>query len=640
MQPVPQPQPGQVTPYAAPGVPGQYETPGMMMAGAYPYPMPGQAPEIGIPPTAAHRKVPGWVKFGVPALVVVIVAGVLVALNVGNSLNPAVSKVQCNPAALTSCLVQPPAAATQGTSSWATSTTVDGNAYAAAYTDAAATKQPSQVSSQLTADGVKGIAHRSWTQGSSEIDLIVLQFASPQGAQAWANDRTGEFLSLDSGPQLTVTGAPGKAYSTTAPDSSGYFDARYVANVGNMDLEAHYGSKSSLQQQDLNIWVGTEYASLQNAPVPTPTPSPTATQFQIATCQPRKLTSCLMPLPTGAQTLPGVPTDYNTTTFTNDFITAADAGAVRQRMGSDNVIQIASESWGTNSFSNAAQLVLIQTRTDSQAADLAQYIGGDANYKNSFSISGYGDAVANYTSTADAQGFYEGLVSDHLGTVYMTLWMNFSNSFDTGTAQSWAIDALNVLTQNVQNNWGFPIPQVTTPSLAAFTPGTCPSSGVVGCMLTIPSGATAGTGAGGATVRDISISNYVSTVYSDRQDYEQAWLTSDGASDAATESWTASSGATGTDYIVSFGSSRQAQAAALQEAGDSMAGSQSCSVLSLPNLYCMVLPSNTSNGVVPIRIVAWSGKYMLDMEVAQVDAADTTDALTWAQAQLQLLAGG
>jgi hypothetical protein len=636
LQPV---QPGQLNPYAAPGAPAQYEMPGMA-SGAYLYPLPGQAPEFGAAPARPRRKVSKWVVFGVPGLVVAIVAGVLVALNLPNPLNPAVTKVVCSPGNLTSCLIAPPAGASVGTTTWAGSTAVDANAYAAAYTDSAASQQPAQVGSLLNGDGVKGIAHRSWIQGSNEIDLILLQFNSPQGAQAWADDRTGEFLSLDAGPQLSVPGVPGKAYSATTTDSSGYVDARYVTTIGNMDIEAHYGSKNTMQQQDLNIWLAGEYGSLQNVTFPAPTPSPTATQFQTAVCQPGKLAPCLMPLPPGAQTLPGVPSSYDNTSFTNDFITQADAAAIKQRMVDDNVLQISSESWGTNGFADGAQLILIQTRTDSQAQDLAQHIGGDAAYSNSFSVPGYAGAVANYSSSADAQGFYEGLVSYQLGTVYMTLWLNFANSFDTATAQSWAVDALNVVTQNVLNNWGFPIPQVSTPSLAAFTPGTCASSGVVGCMMPVPSGASAGSTAGGATVRDIGISDYVNSVYSDRQGYEQAWLTSDGANDAATESWTASDGATATDYIVSFGSSRQAEAAALQEAGDSVAGSQSCSVLSLPNLYCMVLPADTSNGFVPIKITAWSGKYELDLEVTKPDAADTTDALTWAQAQLQLLAGG
>jgi len=138
----------------------------------------------------------------------------------------------------------------------------------------------------------------------------------------------------------------------------------------------------------------------------------------------------------------------------------------------------------------------------------------------------------------------------------------------------------------------------------------------------------------------MTVSDLVGSLYSDRQNYEQAWLNADGAKSAATEGWTAANGASATDYIVQFDSARHAQAAARQQIGDSTNRSQSCSVPSLPNLSCLVMPADNSSGAVPIRITAWSGKYELDMEVSQTDAADTADALAWAQTQLQMLASG
>jgi hypothetical protein len=309
-------------------------------------------------------------------------------------------------------------------------------------------------------------------------------------------------------------------------------------------------------------------------------------------------------------------------------------------MRADNVVTIDSESWGVNGFNGDGQLVLVQTRTPSQAQDLFSYISGAANFPTTFSVPGYTSADARFSPNADSNGFFNGVISFQTGNVYMTLWLNFTNSFDVSTAQSWAVQELNLLTQNTQNHWGFPIPQVSTPSLPAFSPGTCPSAGLTGCLITTPSGSTAGTSGGGASVRDIAVSDFADAVFADRQGYELAWLTADGAKDAATESWTDANGAAATDYVLRFGSSRQAQAAALQMTGDSLEGSQSCSVLSLPNLTCMVLPQNDNNGQVPIRIVAWSGPYELDLEFTQTDKADTADALTWAQAQLQMLAGG
>jgi hypothetical protein len=628
--------------YGNPGIPAQYGDYNAAGApAAYPYQMPGGPPNFESAPVRPRRRPPTWLLVGIPVVVVAVVASVLIAMNIGNAPNPAVNKVTCDTHTLTSCLIQPPAAAGKNSSVWASATSVDSNAYAAAYADAAALQQPTQVSSMLTGDGLAAIAHRSWYLGPNQIDLILLQFNSAQGAQAWAQDRTGDFLALGSGPQLTVPGNPGaKAYSTAGPDGSGDVLVRYITTVGSTDLEVHYASQGTLQQQDFQLWAGTQYASLQTSPVPTPSPSPTATTFQAATC-PGSLTSCLMPFPPGGSQVPGLPSTYSIASYTDAFITKADAQTVAQKMKSDNVVAIDAESWGTNDFADFGQVVLVQTRTDAQAQELNGFIGGDADFKSSFTIPGYSSASGHYATTADANGFFGGLVDAQVGTIYLSLWLNFQNSFDVATAQSWAVQELNLLTQDTQSHWGFPIPQVTTPSLPAFQPGTCSATVLTGCLMALPSGATStGTAAGAPPARSLSVNDFVGAIDPDRQNYQQAWLNADGAKEAATESWTVSNGASANDYIVRFGSARQAQAAVLEEAGDSLSGTQSCSVPSLPNLYCEVLAQNDSTGAVPIRIVGWSGPIELDLEVTKTDAADTGDALTWAQAQLQLLAGG
>ena len=633
------PVPMQSAGYGAPAVPGQYDA-APVAPGTYPYPVMGQVPGLGPGPVKQRRKLPKWMMYGIPGLVVAIVASILVALNIDNGPNPAVSKVQCTPGSLVSCLIAPPAGAGKNSSSWATSTTVDANAYASAYADSAATQQPSEVSSLVTGDGLKSIAHRSWYQGSNQIDLILLQFDTPQGAQAWAADRTGDFLALDSGPDISLPANPGgRAYTTASPDGAGDIDVRYITTVGSIDFEAHYASQGTLQQQDFDIWAGTEFSSLQTAPAPQPTPSPTATAFQAATC-PGSLTSCLMPFPSGGSSVPGLPSTYSINAFANDFITKSAAQSAITKMQTDHVLGIDSEAWATNNFSDAAQLIVMQTRTDAQAQDLMTSLGGDADYTSTFDIPGYSSAVGRYSNKVDAQGFYEGLVYAQTGTIYMNLWLSFQNSFDTATSQTWAVQELNLLGQNTQNHWGFPIPQVSTPSLAPFQPGSCSAPTPAGCMMAVPNGSTSTSTGGAPAVRSMTVSDLVGALYSDRQNYEQAWLNADGAKSAAAESWTAANGASATDYIVLFDSARHAQAAAQQQIGDSTNRSQSCSVPSLPNLSCLVMPADDSSGAVPIRITAWSGKYELDMEISQTDAADTADALNWAQAQLQMLAGG
>jgi hypothetical protein len=570
-------------------------------------------------------------------LVAATVAAVLVVVNTGNSPDPTVSKVVCKPGDLTSCLIAPPSGASVDTGAWAQTVKVDAGAYAAAYPDATTAQQPNEINTLLTADGIGGVAHRSWKLGPNRADLILLQFGSAQGAQAWAADRTGEFLSLDGGAQLSVPGDPAaKAYSAAATNGSGDVAVRYVTTVGNIDLEVHYASQGALHEHEFDLWAGAELASLQGAPAPAPSPSPTATAFEAATC-PGSLASCLMPLPPDSKPFPGLPTTYTIDSYLNDLISQADRPAVRATLQKDQVIAIKAASWHLNTGAGSAQVVLVQTRTDDQAGDLKSAIGGAPDLTSTFTIPGYADASGAYSATPDATGFTVGQVDAHVGTVYAEIGMVFDGPFDTATAQDWAVQELNLLTQDTQGHWGFPIPKVTTPSLPAFAPGSCPASALTGCVMPLPPKSTA---VHGDNAQDVDLAALVSDLFPDRQDYEQTWLTSDGAKDAATRSWTAPDGAAATDYVVRFGSTRQAKAATFQMASGSMHGSQSCAIASLPDLFCLVLPADNTTGAVPIRVIASTGTYLVDLEVTQTDAADTSDALSWTQNQLELLVGG
>jgi hypothetical protein len=390
-----------------------------------------------------------------------------------------------------------------------------------------------------------------------------------------------------------------------------------------------------LQPQDFDLWAGTEYASLQTAPPVTPSPSPTATAFEKATC-PGALTSCLMPLPTGSFAVTGQPTTYSIASFVSGFIVDSAATSATQELRSDNVTTIDAETWGLSNGDGVGLLVLLQTRTDSQAQDLLTNLP-IGSYPTDLSIPGFSQALGSYLTTKDSQGYEDGLIVAQTGTVYMLFLPSFHGSFDVSTAQSWTTQELDLLSKRTQGDWGFPIPQVTTPTLPPFAAGSCSGAAPADCVMPVPSGATqAGTG---AAVQDVGVSGLASAVYSDQQTYEQTWLTDDGIGDVSAEHWTASDGATGADYVMIFASSRQAEAAARQMAADGSGGAQSCTDSSLPGVDCIVLPEDDSTGAVPIRITASNGRYAVDLEVSQSDAADTSDALAWAQAQLERLGG-
>ena len=637
LPPGPMPQPGQTLPQVPPvlpvppGYPGGYATPLLNLPGQ---PMgPG-----GWPPPPTKRRLPRWLLIGIPLLIVALAAGTYGVIRLTSSPNPAVTKVRCLPQKLASCLVAAPGAASRDASAWGKSVSETGDAYASQFTDSAETQQP-EVGSMVTGDGVETIVHRGWSFGSDQVDLILLQFRTIQGAKAWASDRSGEFLSTDGGQQLSVPGdSSAKASSSASANSSGDYVAHYITTVGNIDLEVHYASQGSLQQQNFQQWAGTEYASLQTAAAPAPDPAPTPTTFQTATCPAPTLTNCLVSMPAGSVVLTGLPTSYTDNSWAASVYSGANLSSVEQTLKGDEVTSIIAEAWATDGYAKASQVVLLQTRTDTQAQSLLTSLGGaDSSFPDSFSVPGYPQAEGSYTTTApDGSGIVDGWVDAQVGTIFLSMWFGFSATFDTATAQSWAATELNLLTQRTQSHWGFPIPTVSAPALTPFAADPCTAAALGGCLMSRPAGAAA---SGGSGPQDPGVTGFVGKLYPAKSDYEATWLTDDGASDAVSETWTASDGATATDYLLRFGSSRQAQAAVLQEYGDALVGAQSCTVTSLPATYCVVLPENDSTGAVTLRVLGWGSKSAFDLEVTKTDSADTADALKWAQTQEELLGG-
>jgi len=311
--------------------------------------------------------------------------------------------------------------------------------------------------------------------------------------------------------------------------------------------------------------------------------------------------------------LPGLPSTYTNDSYATANYTGAGITDVEQTLSTDQVTSILAEAWGTDAFAEASQVDVLQTRTDSQAQNLLTSLGGTTTtYPDSFSVPGYPQAEGSYTNTlTSGSDLVGGLVEAQVGNIYLAMWFTFADTFDTLTAQSWAATELNLLTLHTQSHWGFPIPTVSVPALAPFAADACTASTLGGCLMALPSGAKASTSAAGANPQDPGVDGFADQVYSSRSGYEQTWLNNDG----------------------------QAQAAALQEAGDDLAGAQSCTASSLPGTYCVVLPENDSTGSVPVWVFGWGAKYGFALEVTKADSADTADALKWAEIQAELLAG-
>jgi hypothetical protein len=602
----------------------------------------GQQPGYPPAPAATGRsKTRLWLMIGVPVLVMIIVAAVVVALTQSSTPSAAVSKVTCRPQSLAGCLVEAPPAASKYATDWGSTTTVTAKDYVAQYADSAEQTEP-QDATMVGTDGEKSIVHRNWYVGGDQVDIILLEFATPQGAQSWGLDRSANFMAQFRGSPITVTGdSSTQAYAAASTDSSGDIDVGYATVVGTTVLEVHYASHGSLDKTNFENWASTEYASLQTAPAVTASPSPSATSSQNTTC-PGAMSNCLMPRPAGYSpwTDPSHNATYSISGYTSQFTYANSSGQQQYEdlMTTDGVVSINDEDWLSVGDGAEGWLALIQTRSDQGAQDLLSKEGGSVSVRpQTFTVSGFSNAVGSYSTSADSAGLFDGMVAAQVGTVYMEMWLDFANSYNVGTSQAWAIEELTLLTQNT-SNLGIPIPQVTTPTLSAPSPATC-AAGADGCLMAVPGGATSTTSSSYETNTDLSVNSYVNQYFPSSETYKGTWLNADGATGASHETWVAGNGADADDILLHFGSPQEAQAAAHKLAGDQMEGTQSCSVSNVKNAYCLVQPQDVESGSVPISILAWKGGYVMDLEISQVGSADTADALNWALQQLAELPG-
>ena len=68
-------------------------------------------------------------------------------------------------------------------------------------------------------------------------------------------------------------------------------------------------------------------------------------------------------------------------------------------------------------------------------------------------------------------------------------------------------------------------------------------------------------------------------------------------------------------------------------------GAAGCTDSALPHSVCLAAPVSATDPLQKenIRVLAWKGDYEVSVSVTRSNAADTADAYTWAQQQLDLL---
>lgn len=188
-------------------------------------------------------------------------------------------ETRCTEADLVGCLEKEPTGASPESTPLGASGAVTVQQYAAAYYDTSA-EDETIATQNLRNAGLQAIVHEKWTvpgSGRATADVVVMRFASAQGAQSRALAGAGDSLSAtqSDGLELATPGLPGHVYPDRAADAQGYLNAQYFTAVGNLLMIVHFASVASFDQADFGSWALGEYLTLRTARIPA---APAATQ--------------------------------------------------------------------------------------------------------------------------------------------------------------------------------------------------------------------------------------------------------------------------------------------------------------------------------------------------------------------------
>ena len=632
-------QPFQYQGYSAYGVPNQYP--------------PAVDPAV-LAAKKRKRKRVLWIATASVAVLALAAAGV-VALLPGRTGNSIVTAVKCQPSKLTSCLIHAPAGAEQlgnqlsESDAWDKATAASAFLYGANITTDAA-GVGNDTTNILDDAGVLKVDHNDWNAVDGDnVDLVLLQFGSQKGAQAWNNTRTAEIMSAYPGQAVAIPGdSTAKAYAATKTDKQGNHDAAYSTVVGDLVLNVAYSSPNEFSAGDLKTWAGTELASLRTAPAAAADAPDAAAGSQQVACS-GDLQSCLAPMPSGAEHWQS-PTDNNWvsgSTLTQSqliklFWKTPDQTGVTENFTSNGVTGIAHTDWDTNNADDQADIYVIQTMTAIGANNLSSENFGEPHWDTglsgiSYTVPGEPNTQAWYTDKKDPSGFTDFYFMADPANVIISGYLYFYNSLDLRTADEWVASEINLVNRHISTQ-PMGLFSLAAPTLSAPAQASCPASG--DCLMPLPAGATDTTSSSSYAV-DKSVDPLVyATQYDPAQVNDTAaWLSADGFKSGEHRSWTASNGATADAVLLRYGKPAQAQAAVLLEYGDSTSTDRVCTDTAVSDSRCLAAPVGVEDYLQKetVWVLAWKGDYEVSISVTTSDRADVADAYTWAQQQLDLL---
>ncbi|MBR7838347.1 hypothetical protein KDL01_34070 [Actinospica durhamensis] len=585
----------------------------------------------------------------VAAVAALATVGVVVS-NSGRHGDSVVKAVACAPATLASCLIKAPAGAIQlgFDSGWDQTTAPSVDGYASNITGDAK-GMTSDTSNEVGGDGESGLVHADWNAVDGDnVDLVLLEFATLKGAQAWNDTRSAEILAAYPGQSAGIPGdSTGAAHAGAKPDSRGDFDAAYSTVVGDLVLNVAYSSPNQLETADLRNWVGTELASLHSAPAPAAdAPAPAPGMEEVA-CE--NLRACLPSRPSG-----DVPWawSYKSSWVSASTLTPAQFGKIWWQPNAQIAVQgafnladmtgVVHTSWANADDSQQADVYIAQALTEEGASfvysrDFGEPQWGAGLKGISYAIPGEPEAQAWYTNKTDSHGLTQFTFIDQIGNVVVHAWFYFAGSLNKTLANAWA----KTITDRVKasaHQVDLGLPSLAAPAIKTVAQGTCPTSD--NCLAPLPAGASDTTSKSLYEANTSVSATTYATEYDTLYGLQYGtWLTADGFQSAEHREWSAKSGATADAVVLKFGSAAQAKASATIEYGLSDEAERSCTVSAAADTLCLAEPVSTSDyyQTETVQVLAWKGDYEVRVTVAISDRADLAEAYAWAEQQLALL---
>lgn len=553
--------------------------------------------------------------------------------------------VTCDEANLASCLEKEPAGVTPDVSSWATNASPTAQQYADEYHDPGSQGSKSAVGN-LQKAGLQAMAHEAWDFGTGDeyYDVVVMRFATSQGAQATALAFQGTSLAPEegTGQHATVQGLPGEVYPGTdgsGADASSGVDVRYAQAVGNLAMVVHLGD-ASFDQGRFASWAGGEYLSLKTAKIP----AAPAETIDTATTSCTPLTSCLVAAPAGSapwQTSWGGETTPSPRQFVQQLYAGSFAQTVADKLTNQGLTGIAHRTWALNGGSgDEADLLLLQFKTtqgaESRADEEISNLGGGTK----FAVSGPGGGQGVVTTSADSQGFYNTQLDGYVGNVEVELFTFAPQAaVSRNEATDWAQAEFEKLAAATAKGTA-PQPAISVPSTVPSPTSGSSSCGVpLSCLMPTPSGGAAYTGDSFDTTPTVSITQYVDEKYATSADrgYEQGVLMNAGVKDIVHREWIGADGNQADVDVLVFANATDAQAEAMDYQGVLLGGDRRFSIPGYPDAIGVVKPGMDSDGFVDAELVAYTAKFEVHMDYYSPAGFSAADAIAWFDAQMALL---